>query len=35
MKKITNLLKKIGKIYVDSMVEYYRPLIENKVYPCN
>jgi hypothetical protein len=32
-KKVLNVFKKIGKAYVDSMVLYYKPMIEAKVNP--
>lgn len=32
-KKVLNVFKKIGKVYVDSMVLYYKPLIDAKVNP--
>lgn len=32
-KKVLNVFKKIGKAYVDSMVLYYKPLIDAKVNP--
>ena len=32
-KKVLNVFKKLGKIYIDSMVEYYRPVIDVKINP--
>lgn len=32
-KKVLNVFKRIGKAYVDSMVLYYRPMIDAKVNP--
>lgn len=32
-KKVLNVFKKIGKMYVNSMVLYYKPLIDAKVTP--
>lgn len=32
-KKVLNVFKKIGKIYVDGMVLYYKPLVDAKVNP--
>ncbi len=34
-KKVLNVFKKIGRAYVDSMVLYYKPLIDAKVNPFN
>lgn len=33
MKKAKKLFKKIGKVYVDSMVLYYKPMIDAKINP--
>ena len=33
MKKIKNILKKFGKFYIDSVSEYYKPLINSKINP--
>lgn len=33
MKKVKNLLKRMGKLYVNGMVMYYKPLIDAKVNP--
>ena len=33
MKKIKNLLKKIGKAYLEGAKEYYKPFIETGVSP--
>lgn len=32
-KKVVNVFKKIGKAYIDSMVLYYKPMIDNKINP--
>ena len=32
-KKVLNVFKKIGKMYVNGMVLYYKPLIDAKVTP--
>lgn len=31
--KILNVFKKIGKVYLDSVVSYYKPLIDYKINP--
>ena len=33
MKKVVNIFKKIGKVYLDSAVRYYKPLIDTKINP--
>ena len=32
-KKVMNLIKKIGKVYMESVETYYKPLIDAKVNP--
>jgi len=32
-KRVKNLLKKLGKAYMESYAEMYKPLIECNVYP--
>ncbi len=32
-KKVLNVFKKIGKAYMDSMILYYRPMIDAKINP--
>lgn len=33
MKKVVNILRKIGKAYLDSVVSYYRPMVDSKINP--
>lgn len=33
MKKVKSIFKKIGQIYMNSVIEYYRPLIDAKINP--
>ena len=32
-KKVLNVFKKLSKIYVNSMVEYYKPIVNAKINP--
>lgn len=32
-KKVVNVFKKIGRMYMDSMILYYRPMIDAKINP--
>ena len=32
-KKVLNVFKKLGRIYVNSIVEYYKPIIDSKISP--
>jgi hypothetical protein len=32
-KKVVNLFKKIGRAYMDSMILYYRPMLDAKINP--
>lgn len=32
-KKVLNVFKKLGRIYVNSIVEYYKPIIDSKINP--
>ena len=32
-KKVKNLFKKLGKAYLDSVILYYKPLVDAKVNP--
>jgi len=33
MKKVKSILKKLGQIYINSVTEYYKPLIDAKINP--
>ena len=33
MSKVLNLIKKVGRVYRDSVIMYYRPLIDAKTSP--
>ena len=34
-KKVLNVLKKVGRTYINSMILYYQPIIDSKINPIN